>query len=178
MPVRINGATSGSTTIAAPDTGGDETIVLSTALASKANTASPTFTGNVVWSGSTLRAGGAVVNSSQTTTSTSYADLATVGPSVTLTTGTKALVIVGGSRFNSNAAAASIIGVAVSGATTLAAADSSAVFHVGTTQIASSKAIYIDNLTAGTNTFTAKYRVTGNTGTFEFRQLFVIDLGS
>lgn len=37
MPVRINGATSGSTTIAAPDTGSDETIVLSTALASKAD---------------------------------------------------------------------------------------------------------------------------------------------
>jgi hypothetical protein len=37
MPIKINGATSGSTTIAAPDTGTDETIVLSTALASKAD---------------------------------------------------------------------------------------------------------------------------------------------
>lgn len=35
MPVRINGATSGSTTITAPNTGGDETIELSTALAGK-----------------------------------------------------------------------------------------------------------------------------------------------
>lgn len=36
MPVRINGATSGSITISAPTSGPDETIVLSTALSSKA----------------------------------------------------------------------------------------------------------------------------------------------
>lgn len=35
MPIKINGATSGSTTITAPDTGSDESIELSTALASK-----------------------------------------------------------------------------------------------------------------------------------------------
>ena len=35
MPIKINGATSGSTTITAPDTGSDETIELSTALAAK-----------------------------------------------------------------------------------------------------------------------------------------------
>lgn len=37
MPVKINGATSGSTTITAPATGSDETIELSTALAAKAD---------------------------------------------------------------------------------------------------------------------------------------------
>ena len=41
MPIKINGATSGSTTIAAPDTGSDETIVLSTALASKLDATAP-----------------------------------------------------------------------------------------------------------------------------------------
>lgn len=35
MPIKINGATSGSTTITAPATGSDETIELSTALAGK-----------------------------------------------------------------------------------------------------------------------------------------------
>jgi hypothetical protein len=35
MPIKINGATSGSTTITAPATGSDETIELSTALAAK-----------------------------------------------------------------------------------------------------------------------------------------------
>lgn len=39
MPVKINGSTSGSTTITAPATGTDETIELSTALAAKATTA-------------------------------------------------------------------------------------------------------------------------------------------
>lgn len=35
MPIKINGSTSGSTTITAPNTGSDETIELSTALAGK-----------------------------------------------------------------------------------------------------------------------------------------------
>lgn len=38
MPIKINGATSGSTTITAPATGGDESIELSTALAAKLDT--------------------------------------------------------------------------------------------------------------------------------------------
>ena len=42
MPIKINGATSGSTTITAPDTGSDETIELSTALAAKVDYATPT----------------------------------------------------------------------------------------------------------------------------------------
>lgn len=45
MPIKINGSTSGSTTITAPATGTDETIELSTVLAAKAPLASPTLTG-------------------------------------------------------------------------------------------------------------------------------------
>lgn len=45
--IKINGSTSGSTTITAPATGSDETIELFTALAAKAPLASPTFTGTV-----------------------------------------------------------------------------------------------------------------------------------
>lgn len=45
MPIKINGSTSGSTTITAPATGTDETIELSTALAAKAALASPALTG-------------------------------------------------------------------------------------------------------------------------------------
>jgi len=48
MPIKINGATSGSTTITAPASGGDETIELSTALGAKLpyafGTATPTTT--------------------------------------------------------------------------------------------------------------------------------------
>lgn len=54
MPIKINGATSGSTTITAPATGGDETIELSTALAAKANLASSTYTGTHDFTGATV----------------------------------------------------------------------------------------------------------------------------
>jgi Chaperone of endosialidase len=47
MPIKINGATSGSTTITAPATGGDESIELSTALAAKMPIAGGTFTSGV-----------------------------------------------------------------------------------------------------------------------------------
>ena len=43
--IKINGTSSGSTTITAPASGGDETIELSTALAAKADLASPALTG-------------------------------------------------------------------------------------------------------------------------------------
>ena len=45
MPIKINGATSGSTTITAPATGSDESIELSTALASKLDTTAYTAPG-------------------------------------------------------------------------------------------------------------------------------------
>lgn len=46
--IKINGTSSGSTTITAPASGGDESIELSTALAAKADLAGATFTGDVV----------------------------------------------------------------------------------------------------------------------------------
>jgi len=36
----------------------------------------------------------------------------------------------------------------------------------------------ITGLTAGSNVFTAKYRVSANTGTFQNRNISVIDMGS
>jgi len=122
----------------------------------------------------------AAVATNQTTTSTAYTDLATAGPAVTLTTGTKALVIVGCGIYNS-AVNDTWMGFAVSGATTIAAADASALNiggSNGTISITASRAILLTTLTAGSNIFTAKYRVTAGTGYFLNRSIAVIDLGS
>jgi hypothetical protein len=122
------------------------------------------------------------VATSQTTTSASYTDLATAGPAVTLTTGTKALVIVSCGLAQSNIGARSYIGYAVSGATTIAATDNTAVmvqaYASGGQMIRASSVSRLNTLTAGSNTFTAKYRASTGTSTFAEREICVIDLGS
>jgi hypothetical protein len=119
----------------------------------------------------------ATVAASESTTSTSYTDLTTAGPAVTITTGTKALVIVG-ARVQVNSGASSYASYAVSGATTIAAIDDVAV-EAGTITTGMSRASRLTTLTAGSNTFTMKYRTSPTrTGTYEFREIIVIDLGS
>jgi len=124
----------------------------------------PTFTNNVV-------------ATSQTTTSTSYTDLATSGPAVTVTTGTTVYVILTCYQFNNISGSVSFMGVAVTGATTIAASDTECVSARGAVaggQDFQMSAVYKMTVTAGSNTFTAKYRVTANTGTFQRRGLTVI----
>ena len=119
---------------------------------------------------------GAKVTVNQTTTSTAYTDLATVGPAVTLSTGTTALVQLSALITASATSVYGIAAVAVSGASTIAGNDLESVFvqsPSGNYQGMAGRTIVIGGLTAGTNTFTMKYRVTAGTGTFEGRQLFV-----
>jgi hypothetical protein len=187
MPVKINGATSGSVTLAAPATGSDVTLTLPAASGTAALTASPTlsdptFTGNVVWSAATLRAGYAEVLTSQTTSSATYVDLATAGPAVTLTTGTKALVIFSAiSTVNAQARPARM-SVAVSGASTVSASNNWCALEVANNigyAYTLNMSYVFTGLTAGSNTFTTKYQGDG-TGVAEFsnRRIIVIDLGS
>jgi len=128
----------------------------------------------------------AYVGAEQTTTSTSYTNLTTSGPAVTLTTGTKALVIVSAMIWNysnQTTQAYTYLDFAVSGATTRNADDSTA---LATRQplvtdtfpefrIRASSASVV-TLTAGSNTFTAKYRVNSGTGNFSERRITVINL--
>lgn len=123
--------------------------------------------------------GSANVDTSQTTLSTVFTDLGTVGPSVTVTTGTQALVVIGASLINLTPDNFSIMGVAVSGATTIAASDTRSLnFKQSSTD--SNQAIQMSwvemytTLNPGVNTFTAKYRVTGDTGVFSRRRMIVI----
>jgi hypothetical protein len=116
-----------------------------------------------------------------TTTSTSYT--ASLGgtpgtnPSVTLRTGTAAVVVVSAFMQNGGANLAST-SVAVSGATTLAASDDSALLiSMGSLDtIQASSFIVLSSLTGGTNTFTLNYRVSGTTGSFLRRGISVYGL--
>lgn len=129
-----------------------------------------------------LTNGSATVATSQTTTSTSYTDLTTSGPAATVLTGTRALVIVTAQMNNGNGGAFCYMGYAVSGATTTSAADATAVSleqngaSGGQSQDVRISAASIASLTPGSNTFTAKYRVTAGTGTFLNREIIVINL--
>lgn len=126
----------------------------------------------------------AVVATDQGTTSTSFTDLATAGPAVTVTTGTKALVIVSANMYNTSASGGGRMGFAVSGASTRAAAVADSLLHSsdageGNVEGQGSFAMIVTGLTAGSNVFTAKY-VRHNAGTAQFqnRKIHVINMGS
>ena len=98
-----------------------------------------------------------------TVNSTSYTQSLSTGtnPTVTITTGTTALVQLGGYVYNDSALKVLYVGFAVSGATTLAASDTNATFLAQPTAQwggTISRSIIITGLTAGTNTFALSYR--------------------
>jgi len=126
------------------------------------------------------------VLTSQSTTSTSFTDL-TTSQAVTVTTGTRALVILSAVITTPSPAdlARCRMGFAISGATTVAASNdynlcfqgnnANAYFDYGGV----SNSFIVTGLTAGSNTFTAKFlSSTGSAATFEDRRIAVIDMGS
>lgn len=123
----------------------------------------------------------AVIPASESTTSTSYTDLATVGPSVNLTTGTFAIVWFTCSLSQATASDTAGISMAidVGGATTIAATDGPALIDKGSSatgiQKRRSMVQVFTTLTPGVNFFTAKYRTTsaGNAGSFANRRVTV-----
>jgi hypothetical protein len=128
-----------------------------------------------------LTSASAAVATTQNTTSTSYTDLTTSGPAVTITTGTKALVIVGAFAGPQVAGVSAYMSFAVSGATTIAASDDYAFVNRGSGSNDDNRGCFatrLTTLTAGSNTFTAKYKVSNNNADFGTRNIIVIDLGS
>ena len=123
----------------------------------------------------------ATVSTGQTTTSTSYTDLSTSGPAVTITTGTKALVFITSNIDNQINNGQGHVGFAVSGASTVSAADAQALHYYsnGNLALQYGAAYYVSGLTAGSNTFTLKYKSgNGSTQYFANRQITVMNLGS
>src|SRR5881409_1925618 len=99
---------------------------------------------------------GATIVTAETTTSTSYTDIASVGPAVTVTTGTSAKVMIKGGLENSGANNQSWMGFTVSGASSVAAADAQAINIAGVAaanRLRFGAVFLITGLTAGTNTF-------------------------
>lgn len=119
------------------------------------------------------------ISTSQTTTSTSYTDLATVGPTVTVTTGSMAIVWWGAQLQNSLANGFTGITVKVTGASNLSADLPVPLSYDGRTANDPERFFchrHFPNLTPGENTFTMKYRVLSGTGTFANRHLIVMPL--
>lgn len=111
------------------------------------------------------------VATSQTTTSTSYTDLATVGPTVSITSrGTRAIAIWNLTQSTTAGSCASC--VAVSAGTTTAAADSFGQVGSNSGGKVTGFAVFTINPNV-VNTYTLRYRVTGGTGTFLDRRLLV-----
>jgi hypothetical protein len=119
----------------------------------------------------------AAVNTQQTTTSTTYTDLATVGPAVTVTIGANgiALVILGAATFNSGSDD-SRMSFVVSGANTLAADNSRCKSSSGAAGQDDSKIFTLTGLNPGSTTFTAKYLADSGTAGFLNRTITVIPL--
>lgn len=121
----------------------------------------------------------ASVLTSETTASSSYGSLATVGPTVaSLSTGTKALVGVSCRVSSATPGVRASMGFLVSGATTIAAHENMALQQEITTAGDFYSLTYVGlvTLTAGTNNFVGQYASLGAVGTaiFHFRRLWVI----
>lgn len=118
-----------------------------------------------------------VIVTSQTTTSTSFTDLATVGPRVTAATSDRALILFASQLDNTATNGAASVSVEVSGATTIGASNDWRIVRDG---VASGNphrygsAHLFTGLTPGNNTFTMKYVVGSGTGTFAARELIVL----
>lgn len=118
----------------------------------------------------------ATVATSQTTTSAAYTDLTTPGPAVTVTTGTRALVVVTCRMRNNTGVNLNRMSFGVTGATTSVANDTRSVEHEGSTWQRASTVHLMTGLNSGSNTFTAKYKTSAGTAVFEDRQIIVIPL--
>lgn len=121
----------------------------------------------------------ASVLTAEATGATSYTNLTTVGPSVSVTTGTQAIVTFSAELSNNTTGNRCFVAVAVSGATTVAASDDECLRYQaygGNAGHRGATSVMFTGLTPGTNTFTMQYHVDGGTGTFQRRRLIVIAL--
>lgn len=119
------------------------------------------------------------VATSQGTATTSFTDLATVGPAVTVTIGANglALVTIGGGLLNGTGGGYAIMSFAVSGATTQAATITYSIQNKNPSDDRMSGAFLLTGLTPGSTTFTAKYEaLVGGTATFVDRRIAVVPL--
>lgn len=127
---------------------------------------------------SEIGANGNIITTSQGTTSTTYTNLATVGPSTSVIIGPsgRAMVTLTGVLSNNTAGAQAYMSFAASG---VAASDSASIStpsgSLANIRYQQSATFWVTGLTTGSNTFTAQYkRNLAGTATFENRQIIVV----
>jgi len=121
---------------------------------------------------------GGTIATSETTISSTYTDLTTSGPAVTVAVSAvgKALVTVTSTQNTSSNFANCFMGFAVSGATTASASDSQAqqmTFYRPALPVTNSATYLVTGLATGNNTFTAKYRSGNADCSFANRNIMV-----
>lgn len=121
----------------------------------------------------------ALVGGSDTVAATSYANTTTPGPSVTATSAAKALIFTSGWMQLGSASNSVYMAHEVSGATTIAAADTWALEHRGSngaSDIINATRCHLETaLNSGSNTFKVMYRVSGGAAaTVQRRHITVI----
>jgi hypothetical protein len=125
----------------------------------------------------TAEGGYASVATAQTTASLTYVDLATVGPQVSVTSvGTRALILFGARLRNASAAAGTGCTVAITGATTLAAADANGAMwtdFVNAGYDDEKMQFMFVTINPGLNTYTMKYRASAGTAQYSVRRMYV-----
>lgn len=120
---------------------------------------------------------GAYSNTNGTTASTTYVNTLTgdgTAISVTLQTGTSVLLNVTGVVTNATVGAAAWVTFAVSGATTVAAADAQGIgvnIPAASYSVSVARTFVYTGLTAGTNTFTLNYKTSAGTVSLTSRNL-------
>ncbi len=124
------------------------------------------------------------VGASETTASTSYANLATPGPTVAVVVGSlgKALVNISAEMYNTVANSVALMSVEISGAYTLVADDSRALAYTSPANGAGIRhgvTIGYFGMNAGLTTFASRYRAAlAGVGEFSERRLGVTPMGS
>jgi hypothetical protein len=117
------------------------------------------------------------VLTSETTAATSYTNLATIGPVVTVSTGPTVMVMFSADIDNTVVNGASSASVAVSGASVVAASNNWRICRDGLAagnKIRFGTTHLFTGLTPGSNTFTMQYLVGSGTGTFDAREMIVL----
>jgi hypothetical protein len=116
------------------------------------------------------------VLTSETTTSTTYTDLATSGPAVTLTLLSGANVLVFTSaKYTTTSGTGAVFSHAVSGSNTVAASDANGAENDNVTFVTDTRCTLHKAMSSGSTTFTMKYRAgSGATARFINRRIVVV----
>lgn len=121
-------------------------------------------------------AGTSEVTTSQTTTSTSYVDLATVQSFDVIVGASGKLLVSWAGQISNSGSNGTYMAPALSGANTYAATDNDLTYWLGTSNSVSSRSKLFTGLTPGLTTVTLKFKVDGGTGTWLRRSILGIPL--